>query len=110
RLRFRLSSLSGDGPIVADEVRLPRAYLNMVQEADGELNLSQTLVVTAGGEPVEAEGGRPIELRDIRIEDGRIRVLTPYTPDTAGVVPSDMRLVRHGGALMRERWARNVDG
>ena len=110
RLRLRLSSLSGDGPIVADEVRLPRAYLNMVQEADGELNLSQTLVVTAGGEPVEAEGGRPIELRDIRIEDGRIRVLTPYTPDTAGVVPPDMRLVRHGGALMRERWARNVDG
>ena len=48
RLRIRLSSLTGEGPIVADEVRLQRPFVNLVQAPDGELNLAQVMVVTAG--------------------------------------------------------------
>lgn len=110
RLRVRLSSLSGDGPIVADEVRLLRPYVNFEQSPSGEINLTQAMVVTAGGQELEGEEGRPIELRDVRLEDARIRVVTPYEPDSLSTeLPPDVRLARSGGSAMRLRWARNVD-
>lgn len=111
RFRVRLASLTGEGPIVLDQVRLERAFVNYVQDADGEINLSQAMVVTANGQEIGAGGeGRPIELRDVRLANARVRVLTPYTPDSLGVEPAEgLRLVRAGGTTMRERWARDVD-
>src|SRR5690606_11145579 len=81
------------------------------QDADREINLNRAMVVTANGEEIGGGGeGRPIELRDVRLTDSQVRVLTPYTPDTVpGDPPDDLRLVRRGGVEMRERWARNVD-
>lgn len=111
RLRIRLSSLAGDGAIVADEVRLQRPYVNLIQAPDGEFNLAQTLVVSAGGQEVGGgEGGRPIELRDVRLQNARIRLRTPFVPDSAAAPePPGLRLVQSGGVLMRERWARDLD-
>ena len=110
RMRLRLSSLAGEGPIVLDEVRLQRPYVNVVQRPDGEVNLARTMVVTAGGQEVRNEEGRPIELRDVRLENARVRAVTPYTPDSAASEPPPgLRLVRMGGTPMRVRWARDID-
>ncbi|HEX6069797.1 MAG TPA: hypothetical protein VFZ18_08235, partial [Longimicrobiaceae bacterium] len=109
--RLRLTSLSGEGPIVLDEVRLRRPYVNIVQDRDGETNLAQVMVVSAGGQEIGGDAaGRPIELRDVRLADARVRVLTPYVPDSAATAPPEgIRLVTMGGAPMRERRARDLD-
>jgi hypothetical protein len=114
RLRLHLSTLSGTGPTVVSDVRLVDPYVNVVQSPDGELNLSQAMAVTAGGEevaPPQKEGGGVL-LRDVRIEGGRVRLATPYVPDSLPIPESErpeIRLARRGGTTMRVRTVQGLD-
>lgn len=110
RMRIRLASLAGEGPIVIDEVRLERPSLNVVQGVDGEVNLAQAMIVTADGE--ELEEARPVVLRDIRIADGSVRLLTPFVPDSLPIRAehrAEVRTTRVGGQVMRVRTVQDLD-
>ena len=80
------------------------------QVALEEVNLAGAMAVSVGGEAVETGDGRAIELRDIRVENARLRLLTPYMPDSSAAGHPDVRVVWRSGVPMRERWARNVEG
>lgn len=114
RFVMDLSAFSGDGPIEFDDVLLRDPYLNLVQLPGGEWNLSQVTRVEANGEEVEMDpedGGRAFVFRDVRIEGGRARLVTPWDPDGTLAAGEDapVRLVRSGGRAMRVRTVRDLD-
>lgn len=105
RGRLVASSLSDStGPIVIDQVQVDRPDLRLLQRADGEWNLFDVFKVEAAGTEVAVPGAedasRPIELRGMRIVDGRARIARPYTaPET----PPSPRMAALGGSPERTR-------
>ncbi|HEU0014429.1 MAG TPA: translocation/assembly module TamB domain-containing protein [Longimicrobium sp.] len=85
RARVVAGSFAGDGPIVIDQVLLERPDVRLLQRRNGEWNFTDIFKVQADGRDVDLaqareDAGKPIEFRDLRIVDGRVRVATPYTP------------------------------
>ena len=102
RLQLRLDpfALQGKGPIELGTLTVREPFIHLVQNGAGEWNVQQVLRVTAGGEPVqveEAEEGRAIVLRDVRIVDGRARIATPSLVRTVRDLDAVLPRVRVGG-------------
>lgn len=113
RFRLDLTTISGSRPTTLSQVELTNPYLNVVQGPNGDLNLAQAMVVTAGGEAILPEDqGAGFLLRDVRITGGRVRLATPWVPDSLPVRAekrAPVRLARVGGATMRIRGVRDLN-
>jgi hypothetical protein len=104
--------LDGVGPIVLSDVELRDPFLRLVQLPPGEWNIQRSLRAVVDDAPVtDPADDRPIELRDVRISNGRILLATPWDPaDPLTPVPADVRLAQYAGEAYRVRTARSVDG
>jgi hypothetical protein len=113
RVRLDLTTISGKRPVTLSQVELTDPYLNVVQRPNGDVNLGGVLVVTAGGQEVLPEDvSAGFLLRDVRIRGGRVRLATPWVPDSLPIREerrAQVRLAREGGVTMRIRGARDLD-
>jgi hypothetical protein len=113
RMVFDAFSLDGDEPARFTQVALEQPYVRLVQAPDGSWNLARAVRVDVDGRTVVAEDdpGRGIVFEDVRIENGRVLLATPWSPGDPGLgLPEDIQLARMGGATYRVRMARDVDG
>lgn len=97
-------SLNSNGAIEFYDVELIDPDANLVQNPAGDWNFMQVASMTAGGEPVESNDGRPIRLRGITVSDGNAVIAMPAPPE--GVEPEgglQIRLptVQIGGVTYR---------
>jgi len=87
RLTLAAATLEGDGAIEFYDVEVMQPFARLVVMPDGEWNYLRALQLTAAGQPVETEAGRPVLLRDVRLVDGRLIVAIPSDPPP----PADAR-------------------
>ncbi|MEX0912490.1 MAG: hypothetical protein WD031_03590, partial [Gemmatimonadota bacterium] len=76
------TTLEGDGAIEFSNVDVDEPYARLVQSPAGDWNFAQAMGMTAAGEPVESESGRPILLRDISLSNGRMILAIPAEDDS----------------------------
>ena len=90
RARLITRTLNGTGAIVFDEGEVIRPVLRLQRDPSGAWNALQIFAVEAGGRPVaaaEAKQGRTFDFRDLRLVDGRARIVTATTPPTGRAQP-----------------------
>jgi hypothetical protein len=113
RFRLDLTSISGNRPTTLSQVELTDPYLNVVQRPNGEMNIGQVMAVTAGGQEILPEDrSAGFLLRDVTIRGGRMRLATPWVPDSLPVRAekrAPVRLAREGGVTMRIRGVRDLN-
>jgi hypothetical protein len=76
-------TLEGDGAIEFHDVEVLEPFARLILSPTGEWNYERPLRLTARGQPVETEPGRPILLRDVRLMDGRLVLAFPTEIDPA---------------------------
>lgn len=80
-LTLDVPSLDGTEAIEFYDVELVEPVADLMQSPAGNWNFMQVMMMTAGGEPVEAaQEGRPIVLRDVRLTDGEFVIAMPAPP------------------------------
>ncbi|MEX2581822.1 MAG: translocation/assembly module TamB domain-containing protein [Gemmatimonadota bacterium] len=84
-LTLDATTLEGDGAIEFYDVVLSEPDARFVQSPGGEWNIFRAMGLTADGEPLEAEEGRPLLFRDVEIDDGTVLVAIP----TEGAPPEE---------------------
>ncbi|HET7320859.1 MAG TPA: hypothetical protein VFI96_00015, partial [Longimicrobiaceae bacterium] len=112
--RLLLPTLSGDGPVELTQVVLDRPYLNLVERPDGSYNLAEVVAMTARGQrvsPPDQGKSYGFLLRDVRIRNGRLRLVTPWEPDSVlgAPNPAAVRLASVGGRTVQVRSATDLD-
>jgi translocation and assembly module TamB len=92
RLRMTLDArtLEGEGPIELFDVEVLEPFARLILRPDGEWNYLQALNLTAAGEQVDVDPGRPVIFRDVRLVDGRMIIALP---SETGPQPPDARFV-----------------
>ncbi|HYH82620.1 MAG TPA: hypothetical protein VEX86_22705, partial [Longimicrobium sp.] len=93
RARLVTRTLNGGGAIVFDQGEIVRPNLRLQRDPNGQWNALQIFAVEAGGRPVRGAGGagaqqgRTFDFRNLRLVDGRARIVTATTPPAAGPQP-----------------------
>ena len=82
-LTLDATTLEGEGAFEFYDVELVEPSARLVQAPNGTWNFAGPLGMSAAGEPVSAEAGRPIHLRGITLRDGRVLLAMP------GEAPAD---------------------
>ncbi|HEX8360355.1 MAG TPA: hypothetical protein VF613_09615, partial [Longimicrobium sp.] len=120
RATLDATSVNGTGPYQIRDAELVRPELRLAQDARGEWNVFQIVAVEAGGAPVRVAGadgeaaGRPMEIRGLRIVDGRVRIAYPLegrpaapAARFAGLKQPEVR--REGGRWVRVSYLSDLD-
>lgn len=93
-LTLDAASLDGDGSIEFYDVEILRPVAQLIQTPDGEWNFFRALEMTVGGQPAEAEEGRPLVFRDVRLVDGRVTLAMPAAAPADGAARFAVNLPR----------------
>jgi autotransporter translocation and assembly factor TamB len=116
------SSVNGEGPFLLRDAELIRPDLRLAQDRSGEWNVFRIVAVEADGTPVRGAAGgagdappsKPIEIRGLRIVDGRVRIAYPLEGPPpapagrfAGLKQPEVR--REGGRWVRVSYLNDVD-
>jgi autotransporter translocation and assembly factor TamB len=113
RFRLDLTTISASRPTTLSQVELTDPYVNVVQSRNGEMNIAQVMAVSAGGQEILPEDrSAGFLLRDVTIRGGRVRIATPWVPDSLPIREgkrAEVRLARVGGVTMRIRGVRDLN-
>lgn len=110
-LTLDVPSLNREGPIELYDVELIDPSADLRQSPSGEWNFMQVMAMTAGGEPVEGGGGRPILLRNVRLTRGDVTIAMPagpQEPDTDSNFAIDLPTAQIDGAAYQRYQLTNV--
>ena len=71
------TTITGDGAIEFYDVEIDDPFARLIQSPGGEWNFANAVGMTAAGEAVETEDGRPLAFRGVTISNGRLILAIP---------------------------------